>query len=119
MSEAGIEPEEATGARRCFGSQGDPGFNLPKSHPLDSPMNPFLANEDIKGLPCPNNEAQLMRLFVHDYAGHPFQVQLSRELARRGHAVVHAYAGGLLTPRGTLQRCERDPRDFKAVEVRM
>ena len=24
-----------------------------------------------------------MRLLIHDYAGHPFQVQLSRELARR------------------------------------
>jgi len=31
-----------------------------------------------------------MRLLIHDYAGHPFQVQLSRELARRGHSVTHA-----------------------------
>src|SRR5690606_16872473 len=26
-----------------------------------------------------------MRILVHDFAGHPFQVQLSRSLARRGH----------------------------------
>jgi hypothetical protein len=45
-----------------------------------------------------------MRLLIHDYAGHPFQVQLSRELARRGHSVIHAFAGGLLTPRGSLQK---------------
>jgi len=43
-----------------------------------------------------------MKLFVHDYAGHPFQVQLSRELARRGHVVVHGYAAGLQTPRGEV-----------------
>ena len=28
-----------------------------------------------------------MHLVLHDYSGHPFQVQLSRELARRGHDV--------------------------------
>ncbi len=31
-----------------------------------------------------------MRILVHDYSGHPFQAQLSRELARRGHDVVHS-----------------------------
>ena len=28
-----------------------------------------------------------LRISITDYSGHPFQVQLSRELARRGHAV--------------------------------
>ena len=50
-----------------------------------------------------------MKILVHDYAGHPFQVQLSRELASRGHTVRHAYAGGLQTPRGELQKRESDP----------
>jgi glycosyltransferase involved in cell wall biosynthesis len=44
-----------------------------------------------------------MKLLVHDYAGHPFEAQLSRELARRGHAVTHATAANLLTPQGVLQ----------------
>ncbi|RYJ01060.1 MAG: glycosyltransferase WbuB, partial [Actinomycetales bacterium] len=39
-----------------------------------------------------------MKVVVHDFSGHPFQVQLSRELARRGHDVVHsscaAYVSG-------------------------
>jgi colanic acid biosynthesis glycosyl transferase WcaI len=35
--------------------------------------------------------AERMRILAHDYAGHTFQPQLSRELARRGHTVVHAY----------------------------
>jgi colanic acid biosynthesis glycosyl transferase WcaI len=60
-----------------------------------------------------------MRWLIHDYAGHPFQVQLSRELARRGHSIVHAFAGGLVTPRGTLQVRTDDPPGFSLVEVPM
>lgn len=60
-----------------------------------------------------------MKILVHDYAGHPFQVQLSRELASRGHEVRHAYAGGLQTPRGELQRRENDPAQFDSFEVPM
>ena len=60
-----------------------------------------------------------MQLLVHDYAGHPFQVQLSRELARRGHSVVHAYAGALLTPRGNLGTKSDDPKTLELVEVPM
>lgn len=60
-----------------------------------------------------------MKILVHDYAGHPFQVQLSRELARRGHTVRHAYAGGLQTPRGELQKRENDPESFDCLEVPM
>ena len=60
-----------------------------------------------------------MRFLVHDYAGHPFQVQLSRELARRGHEVLHAYAGALQTPRGDLARQPDDPATFASTEVAM
>ena len=60
-----------------------------------------------------------MKILVHDYAGHPFQVQLSRELASRGHTVRHAYAGGLQTPRGELQKRESDPDSFDSFEVPM
>jgi colanic acid biosynthesis glycosyl transferase WcaI len=60
-----------------------------------------------------------VRLLIHDYVGHPFQVQLSRELARRGHSVVHAYASGLLTPRGNLRRKSDDPTTFEVFEVSM
>ena len=60
-----------------------------------------------------------MKILVHDYAGHPFQVQLSRELASRGHTVRHAYAGGLQTPRGELTKRESDPEHFDSFEVPM
>lgn len=60
-----------------------------------------------------------MAILIHDYAGHPFQVGLSRELARRGIDVIHAFAGGLLTPRGCLERQPGDPEGLRFVELPM
>lgn len=50
-----------------------------------------------------------MKILVHDYAGHPFQVDLSRELASRGHQVTHAYFHGDQGPKGRLHRSSSDP----------
>jgi glycosyltransferase involved in cell wall biosynthesis len=54
-----------------------------------------------------------MKIIVHDYAGHPFQVQLSRRLAARGHDVLHLYCASTHTPRGELERRADDPPQFK------
>jgi colanic acid biosynthesis glycosyl transferase WcaI len=43
-----------------------------------------------------------MRILVNDYAGHPFELQLSRELARRGHTVLHTYFGQFPSPKGSV-----------------
>jgi putative colanic acid biosynthesis glycosyltransferase WcaI len=50
-----------------------------------------------------------MRLLIHDFAGHPFQAQLSRELAARGHRVAHVYAAGLSGFQGRLSIRSCDP----------
>jgi glycosyltransferase involved in cell wall biosynthesis len=55
-----------------------------------------------------------MRLIIHDYSGHPFQVQLSRELARRGYTVLHQHFAGFQTPKGALLRQPGDPATFSA-----
>jgi colanic acid biosynthesis glycosyl transferase WcaI len=44
-----------------------------------------------------------MRIYVHDYSGHPFQAQLSRELAFRGHEVVHSTCAAYVSGKGDLQ----------------
>lgn len=55
-----------------------------------------------------------MRIFIHDFAGHPFQVQLSRALARRGHTVLHTYCASLqTTPRGPLKPQPDDPETLQ------
>ena len=53
-----------------------------------------------------------MRLVVHDYSGHPGQVHLSRELARRGYVVEHQYCASYTTGRGATERRETDPPSF-------
>jgi glycosyltransferase involved in cell wall biosynthesis len=55
---------------------------------------------------------QTVRIVVHDYSGHPFQVQLSRELAWQGHQVLHLYSASFPTPKGPLQRRPDDPPSF-------
>lgn len=59
-----------------------------------------------------------MRILVSDYSGHPFQVQLSRELARRGHVVTHTYSAGFQTPKGNLFVGPSDPAGFAIEPVR-
>lgn len=61
-----------------------------------------------------NNKSRLwlgveLRISITDYSGHPFQVQLSRELARRGHRVLHLYFADFLTPKGRLTVGPDDP----------
>jgi colanic acid biosynthesis glycosyl transferase WcaI len=53
-----------------------------------------------------------MKILVNDYCGHPFQVQLSRSLARRGYQVLHTYCSSVQTPHGTLTKQKNDPHSF-------
>ncbi len=60
-----------------------------------------------------------MRILVHDYAGHPFQAQLSRELARRGHTVVHSFREKPGGRRGALERVAQDPPGLTFAPIRL
>lgn len=55
-----------------------------------------------------------MRVLVHDFSGHPFQVQLSRELATRGHEVLHVHCTSYLSGKGALAR---SPSDVQTLEI--
>lgn len=50
-----------------------------------------------------------MRIHIHDFSGHPFQAELSRQLAARGHSVEHAYATQYPSGKGKLERLQDDP----------
>ena len=70
--------------------------------------------------PCrPRGPKAALRLVVHDYSGHPGQVHLSRELARRGHHVEHQFCASYTTGRGATERREGDPESFtvRAIEL--
>jgi colanic acid biosynthesis glycosyl transferase WcaI len=51
-----------------------------------------------------------MRVFVNEFCGHPFQMELSRKLAKMGHQVCHVYfADNTLTPKGETRLRPDDP----------
>lgn len=50
-----------------------------------------------------------MKILVHDYCGHAFPIQLSRNLARRGHRVLHLYSPSVSSPRGPMELRHEDP----------
>jgi colanic acid biosynthesis glycosyl transferase WcaI len=50
-----------------------------------------------------------MRVQLHDFSGHPFQAQLSRNLAARGHEVLHQYSSQYVTGHGRLSLAPDDP----------
>ncbi|MCW2786459.1 MAG: glycosyl transferase family 1 [Marmoricola sp.] len=54
-----------------------------------------------------------MRLLVHDFSGHPFQLELSRELASRGHQVTHSYCPAWVSGKG---RIHTEPGDTLVIE---
>jgi len=49
------------------------------------------------------------RIVVHDFAGHPFQIDLSRSLARRGHQVLHVYCDSYTSGKGRFAVGEDEP----------
>ena len=60
-----------------------------------------------------------MRILVHDYAGHPFQVHLSQRLASRGHDVTHAYYSENPGPKASFDHFKQDlPRlHFEGITI--
>ena len=53
-----------------------------------------------------------VRVAVHDYAGHPFQFELSRALAARGHVVRHFFFADDPGPKGDSAVLASDPATF-------
>ncbi|GAC1385126.1 MAG: hypothetical protein NVSMB48_21650 [Marmoricola sp.] len=58
-----------------------------------------------------------LEILVHDYAGHPFQAQLSRELARRGHRVTHSYCAAYASGKGRLAAEPGEALEFEPIGV--
>ncbi len=59
-----------------------------------------------------------MRILVHDYAGHPFQLQLSRQLAEMGHPTLHCYSGNFpTTPQSTDSRVLSANLQVRSIDI--
>jgi colanic acid biosynthesis glycosyl transferase WcaI len=60
-----------------------------------------------------------MRIVVCDYSGHPFQIELSRQLAKRGHSVLHLHFAEFQTPKGAMCRLPDDEPTFAVEGIRL
>lgn len=60
-----------------------------------------------------------MKIFVYDNSGHPFQVELSRNLAKRGYEVLHGFSESFQTPKGDLIKTEADPDSFNIIGIKL
>jgi colanic acid biosynthesis glycosyl transferase WcaI len=55
---------------------------------------------------------------VHDFAGHPFQAELSRRLAGEGYEVWHLYSADTITGKGSVESLASDPHWLRFVAVK-
>ncbi|WP_319434981.1 glycosyltransferase family 4 protein [Mycobacterium sp. RTGN5] len=58
-----------------------------------------------------------LRIHIHDWCGHTFQAQLSRELARRGLVVEHSYSSEYVGGKGRLELEPGDPETLSFTTV--
>ncbi|MFS3126836.1 glycosyltransferase family 4 protein [Nocardioides sp. Bht2] len=58
-----------------------------------------------------------MKILVHDYSGHPFQVELSRELSQRGHDVTHSWCEAHVSGKGHLRAEAGESLTFSPIGV--
>ena len=58
-----------------------------------------------------------MRIAICDNSGHAFPIQLSRELARRQHQVLHLHFAEFQSPKGPLSRREEDPETLAVAPI--
>jgi glycosyltransferase involved in cell wall biosynthesis len=53
------------------------------------------------------------RILVNDHSGHPFTIQLSRELAHKGYKILYSFSNSFQGPKGNLNVKADDPESFK------
>ncbi|MDX2180566.1 MAG: glycosyltransferase family 4 protein [Bryobacteraceae bacterium] len=60
-----------------------------------------------------------MRILLHDFVCHPFQLELSRELARQGHTLLHVSFLDMQGPKGDWERRPGDAPTYRGVGIEL
>jgi glycosyltransferase involved in cell wall biosynthesis len=62
-------------------------------------------------------ETRVLRIAVHDFVGHPFQFELTRELAANGHIARHFFFSDYPGPKGDAQVRNADPAGYSVEPI--
>ena len=49
-----------------------------------------------------------MKIAIHDYCGHPFQFNLSKNLEKNGYSVIHLFSSNSLGPKAITSESYED-----------
>jgi colanic acid biosynthesis glycosyl transferase WcaI len=58
-----------------------------------------------------------MRIIVHDFSGHPFQAELARSLAGRGHEVLHVQCASYASGKGSFEVDDGGNPQYASISV--
>ena len=58
----------------------------------------------------------MKKILIHDYAGHPFQIDLSRQLSKK-YDVLHCYNASNTTPQGKTKKTKNDLKSFNIAPI--
>lgn len=59
----------------------------------------------------------IMKVLVNDHSGHPFQIQLSKQLAKNGFDVLHTYSANFQTPKGNFKLSEEEKSKLSVIPI--
>lgn len=58
------------------------------------------------------------KLLIVDYSGHPFQIQLSKQLARNDYLVKHVYCESFTTPKGDITKIDIPNYSIESIHLK-
>lgn len=71
------------------------------------------------GRPPADPRAMIWRIVLHDYSGHPFQLELSHALASQGHEVFHLFCSSYISGRGDMEGTLRTTSGLRIEPIRL
>ena len=60
-----------------------------------------------------------LRIFINDFGGYPFPIELSRYISMVGYSVIHCYLSNINTPHGNMGKIEGDSELLQIMPIKL
>jgi colanic acid biosynthesis glycosyl transferase WcaI len=60
-----------------------------------------------------------LKIFINDFGGYPFPVELSRYISMVGYSVIHCYLSNINTPHGNMAKSEGDSEQLQIIPIKL